>query len=219
MATKSQNEKPLRADAERNRVRILEAAYEVFGDRGLQATLDQVAERAGVGVGTVYRRFADREALINALFESRIEELIGIAERGEQNPDPWEGFVYILRAGSEFHGRNRALKELMFSAPGGRDWVDRVRDVVRPKIAGVVAAAQKQGKLRPDLATPDIPLIQLMLAEVMEVTAGFAPEAWRRLLTYVIDGVVTSRAEPTPLDAAPITVEDIPVAMERSTRR
>ena len=120
-----QRDKPLRADAQRNRERILEAANEVFGEQGLQATLDEVAARAGVGVGTVYRRFADREALVNALFENRIEELIEITERAERNPDPWQGLLYMLREGTEFHGRNRALKELMFSAPGGRAWVDR----------------------------------------------------------------------------------------------
>ena len=90
---------------------------------------------------------------------------------------------------------------------------------MRPKVAGVVAAAQEQGKLRPDLATLDIPLIELMLAEVMQLTAEVAPDVWRRLFTYVIDGMMASRSEPTPLDASPITAEDIPVAMERSGRR
>jgi AcrR family transcriptional regulator len=180
--------------------------------------LDEVAARAGVGVGTVYRRFADREALVNALFESRIEELIEIAERAERNPDAWEGLLGYLREGTEFYGRNRALKELLVSAPGGRDWVDRVRDTVRPKVARVVAAAQEQGKLRRDFAMLDIPLIEIMLAEVMEFTAGVAPDVWRRFLGYVIDGLMVSREEPTPVDADPIKPEDIPLAMERSER-
>jgi AcrR family transcriptional regulator len=107
-----------------NRLRILDAAHEVFGERGLHATLDEVAARAGVGVGTVYRRFADREALVNALFESRVEELVEIAERAERKPDPWDGLVYYLREGSEFFGRNKALEELLFSASGGHDSVD-----------------------------------------------------------------------------------------------
>jgi AcrR family transcriptional regulator len=216
MPTERQTDRPLRADAERNRLRILDAAHEVFGERGLHATLDEVAARAGVGVGTVYRRFADREALVNALFESRIEELIEIAERAERNPDPWEGLVYYLREGTEFLGRNRALRELLVSAPGGREWVDRVRDTVRPKVARVVAAAQEQGKLRRDFAMLDIPLIEMMLAEVMEFTAAVAPNVWRRLLGYVIDGLMVSRAEPTPVDADPIKPEDIPLAIERS---
>lgn len=203
-------DKPLRADAERNRLRILEAAHEVFGERGLRATLDEVAARAGVGVGTVYRRFPDRETLVRALYESRVEELIEMAKRGEQNPDPWDGLVGILREGTEFHGRNRALRELTFSPPGERDWVDRVRGIVRPKVAGIVAAAQEQGKLRADMATLDVPQIHMMLAEVMEVTADVAPDAWERLLTYVIDGLMTSRDQPTPLEVDPITAPDAP---------
>ena len=216
MSTKRQTDRPLRADAERNRLRILDAAHEVFGERGLHATLDEVAARAGVGVGTVYRRFANREALVNALFESRVDELIEIAERAERNPDPWEGLVDYLRDGTEFQGRNRALRELLVSAPGGRDWVDRVRDTVRPKVARVIAAAQEQGKLRRDFALLDVPLIEMMLAEVMEFTAGVAPDVWRRLFDYVIDGLIVSRGEPTPVDAKPIEPEDIPLAIERA---
>ena len=203
-------ERPLRADAERNRLRILEAAHEVFGERGLHATLDEVAERAGVGVGTVYRRFPDREALVRAVYEERLVELIEMAERGEQNPDPWEGLVGVLREGTAFHGRNRAIKELAFSPPGEREWVDRMRGIVGPKVARLVAAAQEQGKLRPDMATLDVPQIHMMLAEVMEVTADVSPDSWERLLTYVIDGLMTSRDEPTPLKASPITAPYVP---------
>ena len=68
-------DRPLRADAERNRRRILDAAAELFAERGLHVSLDEVAERAGVGVGTVYRRFADREALVDALLQTRVDEL------------------------------------------------------------------------------------------------------------------------------------------------
>jgi AcrR family transcriptional regulator len=212
-------DKPLRADAERNRRRILEAAADEFAERGLAVSLDDVARRAEVGVGTVYRRFADRETLVNALFEQRIAEFVEMAERAEQHPDPWEGLVEFLREASEFHGRNRALKELMFSAPGGRDWVDRVRQAVRPKIARVVKRAQHEGRLRADFATLDVPLIALMLSSVMEFTAGTAPDAWRRLLTYVIDGLEPSRTAPTPLDARPLTAKGIEETMARSARR
>src|SRR5436189_117562 len=79
--------RPLRRDAERNRQRILQAAREVFAERGLGVTLDEIARHAGVGVGTVYRRFADKEALIDALFEDRIGVLDGLRTRRE-GPSP-----------------------------------------------------------------------------------------------------------------------------------
>ncbi|MDX6685079.1 MAG: hypothetical protein QOF86_1207, partial [Baekduia sp.] len=83
------DERPLRKDAERNRQRILDAARALFAEEGLHATLDAVAARAGVGVGTVYRRFADKEALIDALFEERIDEVVEIAEAALAVEDPW----------------------------------------------------------------------------------------------------------------------------------
>jgi len=75
------SERPLRRDAERNRLRILQAAREVFADRGFDASLDQVAAHAGLGVGTVYRRFADKDALIDALFEEGIDEVAAAQAR------------------------------------------------------------------------------------------------------------------------------------------
>jgi AcrR family transcriptional regulator len=208
----------LRADAERNRRRILEAAAEEFAERGLAVSLDDIAARAEVGVGTVYRRFPDRESLINALFEERVAEFIQMAERSERHPDAWEGLVGFIREGTEFHGRNRALKELMFSAPGGRDWVDHVRQTVRPKVARVVKRAQREGKLRADFATLDVPLIEVMLSSVIEFTAGTAPDVWQRLLTYVLDGLRPSRTDPTPLDTKPLSSKGIADTMMRSGR-
>ena len=79
MSTLTPTERPLRKDAERNRQRILTAAGELFAERGLGVTLDDIAHHAGVGVGTVYRRFPNKEVLIDALFEQRIEAIATIA--------------------------------------------------------------------------------------------------------------------------------------------
>src|ERR1700721_3342156 len=88
--------RPLRRDAERNRQRILRAAAEVFTTRGLQATLDDVARHAGVGVGTVYRRFPDKESLVEALFEERLAAMVALAEKALAEPDSWTGLVSFL---------------------------------------------------------------------------------------------------------------------------
>src|SRR5438270_6695856 len=84
-------ERPLRKDAERNRRRILDAAAELFAERGLGVTLNDIAHHADVGVGTVYRRFPDKDVLIDALFEERVEEMIALAEEALQDADPWRG--------------------------------------------------------------------------------------------------------------------------------
>jgi AcrR family transcriptional regulator len=216
--TKTTDQRPLRADAERNRQRILDAAAELFAERGLHVSLDEVAERAGVGVGTVYRRFADRDALIDALLQSRVEEFLEMVELAAANPDAWEGLIGFIEAGAEFHGRNRALKELMFSAPGSREWVDRVRTRVRPKVGAMVNAAKEQGRLREDLHVLDVPMLELMLAGAIEFTQDAKPDIWRRMLGIVIDGLKAGRRPPEPLHVKPMGDKDLEQAMERSSR-
>ena len=86
----------LRADAERNRQRILAAAAELFTERGLEPSLDDVARHAGVGVGTVYRRFPDKASLADALFDERIDALVALAEQAQAEPDAWAALVSFL---------------------------------------------------------------------------------------------------------------------------
>src|SRR5215212_11501130 len=88
--------RPLRRDAQRNRERILAAARALFAERGVDATLDDVAARAGVGVGTVYRRYPNKDALLDELFEERIGELAALAEASRTAADPWTALVHFL---------------------------------------------------------------------------------------------------------------------------
>src|SRR5499426_2539721 len=119
--------RPLRRDAERNRQRILRAASEVFTTRGVEATLDDVAHHAGVGVGTVYRRFPDKEALIEALFEERLDTMVGLAEEGSANPDPWAGLVFFLEQAGGLLAGDRGLRQIVMFASHGRDRVGEPR--------------------------------------------------------------------------------------------
>ena len=145
----STTERPLRKDAERNRRRILEAAAEVFGERGLGATLDAVAERAGVGVGTVYRRFPDKEALVDALFEERIDEVRRIALEAAGIADPWAALTTFFERALEMHCHDRALKELMFSTAHGRDRVAHAREQIKPVVGTLVERAKASEEFGP----------------------------------------------------------------------
>ncbi len=121
--------RPLRKDAERNLRRILDAAKEVFATRGLAVTMDDVAHHAGVGVGTVYRRFANKDELIEALFVEQIEALAALAREGLAHDDPWEGFVLFMEGALDRQARDRALKELLFETGHGQERVaQRARD-------------------------------------------------------------------------------------------
>ena len=202
-------ERPLRADAERNRRRILAAAAEVFAERGLAVTLDDIAHHAGVGVGTVYRRFPDKEHLIDALFEARIEEMVAIADAGLANPDPLAGLMQFLEQGLELQAADRGLKELMHNDGLGSKRLAHARSLMAPRVMRLVARAQESGQLRDDVTGPDMPLITLMIGSIMDATHQVRPDVWRRLLTLVIDGLRAQPGAATPMPVAPLEVDEV----------
>jgi AcrR family transcriptional regulator len=193
------DERPLRRDAARNRERILAAAGEVFATRGLEVTLDDIAHHAGVGVGTVYRRFHDKEQLIDALFDDRIGAVVNAAEEALAAADPWLGleqfFVDIL----ELQAADRGLRELAFAGQHGRERVTRARIRLEPIVQELVSRAQASGDLRADISADDVPVIQKMIAQVIDVAGDVKPDLWRRYLAIVLDGLRTRRDGPTPL--------------------
>jgi len=201
--------RPLRKDAELNRQRILRAAAEVFTTRGLQASLDDVARQAGVGVGTVYRRFPDKEALVEALFEERIAELVGLAEEALAVPDSWEGLVQFLRRGGAALVSDRGLRQILMFADYGRNRVERGKARMQPVVTRLVQRAQQDGKLRADLMPTDFPFIEFMLTAAAEYAAPVKPDVWLRYLTLIIDGMQPSRETTTPLPQDALTPDQM----------
>jgi len=181
--------RPLRRDAERNRLRILEAAAEAFAERGLGVTMDDIAEHAGVGVGTVYRRFPDKELLIEALFEERVRQLVAMAEEALDEEDPWRALLGFVERAQELQARDRGLKELLLSTAHGRERIASVRERLSPIVSQLVWRSQAGGQLRPDVEVTDFPLIQVMLGAVVDVTREVAPDTWRRMLAIIADGL------------------------------
>jgi AcrR family transcriptional regulator len=200
-------DRPLRRDAERNRQRILAAARDAFAEGGLAVTLDEIARRAGVGVGTVYRRFPDKEQLVEALFEDRMNAFAALAEECLRADDPWTGLVTFLELATEGHARDRGFKECALSGAHGLDRVARARQLMFPLVVRLVERAQADGSLRPDLAATDLPLLQLMLGTLSECTRDVDPEIWRRYVGILTDGLRTSRAQPTALRRDALTPE------------
>ena len=208
-----QRTRPLRRDAERNRQRILQAASKVFTTRGLQVTLDDVAREAGVGVGTVYRRFPDKEALVDALFEAKLDAVVALAEQALDEPDSWTGLVNLLEGAAAELARDRGLRQLFMFATYGRDRVDLARTRMQPVVTKVIERAQRDGKLRADLGPTDMPMIQFMLGSVAEYSGEARPELWRRYLTLLIDGLRPSREGTSPLPEDALSPEEVAVSM------
>lgn len=211
--------RPLRRDAERNRRRMLEAAAEVFAARGLAATLDDVAHHAGLGVGTVYRRFADKEALIEALFEDRIRALVDLAEAAGAATDPWAGFVSYLEAASSRMAADRGLREAVLSPVHGQVGVTLARAELGPRVDRLTARCRDAGVLRPDVAGTDVATLLHAVQAAAVIGGAASPEHWRRTLGVLLDGLVPARAAHRPLPGAPLSDEEFHEAMTRGPGR
>lgn len=211
--------RPLRRDAELNRQRILRAAADVFTARGLQASLDDVARQAGVGVGTVYRRFPDKESLAEALFEERIGALVGLAEQGLADPDPWHGLVEFLYAAGGVLATDRGLREILLYATYGKDRVERAKSHMQPAVTALVGRAKRAGQVRADIEPTDIPFIEFMLSAAAEYAADVRPGIWLRYLTLIIDGLRPARDDVTPLPVPALAPAEMLQAMRGVAER
>jgi AcrR family transcriptional regulator len=190
--------KTLRADAERNRQRIIDAAAELFATKGLSVGLDEIAHHAGVGVGTAYRRFPDKRKLIEALFEERVDSLVQLAEAGLAADDPWEGLAEFLESATELQIANRGLRELVFGSEHGAALAPRARARIAPLVEQLVRRARESGALRDDIVTEDVPLIEFIVSSASELTTRRAPNLWRRYLGLILDGLRTPDPHPLP---------------------
>ncbi len=212
-STLTPDERPLRKDAARNRERILIAAREVFAERGLEVTLDDIAHHAGVGVGTVYRRFADKEQLIDALFDERLDAIATRAESATAIADPWLAFVGFLEGILEELANDRGLRELSFAGRHGRERVARARARIDPLVDALVARAHASGQLRADVVSTDVMFLQKMVCAVIDMTRDVSRDAWRRYLTIVLDGLRPERTGATELTVAALDRAEVDACM------
>ncbi|HEY7075996.1 MAG TPA: helix-turn-helix domain-containing protein [Solirubrobacteraceae bacterium] len=186
-------ERPLRADAARNRTRILAAAREAFAESGLDVGVEEIARRAGVGKGTLYRRFPTKEALVRAIVEDRLQELETIADRCAHLPDAGDGFARFLSEAARMQASDQGFLDVV---------AQRMGDVLSPQqrswllgiLSGPLLRAQAAGKVRGDLVVEDVPLLLRMLgATARPGPAGPAGADWARYLGLLLDGL---RAKP-----------------------
>jgi AcrR family transcriptional regulator len=183
--------RPLRADARRNRERVLEGAREVFAEHGRDAQMDDVAKRAGVGVGTVYRHFPTKEALVAALAVSLFERVLQAGRDALEMDDPWEAFTSALWTGGETLSSDRAFTEIVGQAeiPFSTELQTEMYEVY----SQLIERAKASGDLRPDIVIDDIPMFMCGIG-MATVKPHCCPGAWRRHLTVVIDGLKASNA-------------------------
>jgi AcrR family transcriptional regulator len=182
----------LRADAERNRTALLAAAREIFGEQGLDASLDEIARRARVGNATLYRRFPTRRDLIAEVFAGQMTEYVQLADVAMHEPDAWTGFVGYLTRVCEMQATDRGLSELLVSTSFDEDErLGELRANAQHGAERVIRRAQQGGVLRDDFTRGDVRLIMLANAGVAARSTGSG--AWRRQLTLYLEGLASRR--------------------------
>jgi AcrR family transcriptional regulator len=192
----------LRRDARENRNRILAAARAAFAAEGVDVPVEAIADRAGVGMGTLYRRFPTKHDLVQAVIEESLDAFVVAAEEGLAEDDPWTGFTGFVERVLELHVENRALREVLAGTEHGHAR-DAVRRRVRPLVRRLIERAHAVGSLRPDFAPEDMPLVFMTAGRVLEAGRGVAPDLWRRYLGLLLDGLRAGGA--TPLPRGPLT--------------
>lgn len=168
---------------------MLEAARELFALKGMEATLNDVAAHAGVGVGTVYRRFATKEELVDAVFEDGIEQIVCLAEAALQQADSWDGFVWFVEQLCELTATDRGLREMVYSTAYGGYRVECARERFTPPLSKLVERARNDGYLRPDIEPTDMPIVGLLAGTVSEWAGHVEPELWRRYVALLLEGM------------------------------
>jgi AcrR family transcriptional regulator len=181
--------RPLRADARRNRERVLDAARGCFAQHGLDAQMDDIARAAKVGVGTVYRHFPTKQALAEAIAADHFDRLAASAREALENPDPWDGFSTFMRRSGQEQAGDRALAEVMAAEPEVMCDAANRRPDLHEALAELVHRAQAAGKLRPDLVPADVPMLICGVGRATLAGSKGPTMSPRRYLEIVLDGL------------------------------
>ncbi|MEU5869374.1 helix-turn-helix domain-containing protein [Nonomuraea sp. NPDC047529] len=178
----------LRRDAERNRDRIVRAAQELFAERGLAVGFNEVAHHAGVGVGTVYRRFADKEELMHAALEEPLSELAEVAQRAGEAERAWDGLELLLQRITELLVDNLGLRDVALGGGGwhlGRSAAERVAEVMTQ----LLDRARAEGDLRDGVVGDDVMMILWLVTDLAQHSVQVHPGLYRRYLQVALDGL------------------------------
>ncbi|HZZ50104.1 MAG TPA: helix-turn-helix domain-containing protein [Pseudonocardia sp.] len=181
----------LRSDAQRNRLLLLEAAAEVLREQGLDASLEEISRRAGVGNATLYRHFPNREKLYEAVYAAQADERARTLTRSLAMEDSWEGLVYYFERACHYFATDRGLADLLNRGMPESPELDRVRSACQLVLCELLGRAQGQGVVRADVVQTDLMWILSSLQHVVSVSDPDFPDAWRRYLAISLRALRT----------------------------
>jgi AcrR family transcriptional regulator len=193
----------LRADAERNRQRIITAARQVFAERGLDVPMEDIARCAGVGVATLYRRFPTRRDLIAGAFRDKITGYADAVSQALAGPEPWAGFCGLIEQLCAMQAEDRGFAcVLTMTFPMAGEF-QAERDRAYHGFTQLTQSAQATGQLRADFVPEDLAMLLMANAGVLDSTADAAPGTWRRFAAYMIQAFSAASAGPLPPPPTP----------------
>jgi AcrR family transcriptional regulator len=194
----------LRADAQRNRDAIVAAARAAFAGNGLQTSLDDIAKRAGVGSGTLYRHFPTRDDLVAAVFAERMAENLAAAQAtGEL--DPWEAFAGYVQRTCRAQATDKGLADLLAIGHPGKE-LRGLRARAYTGFNALIDAAKTSGDLRSDFTAEDLVLLMMANAGIIDRAGTAATAASARFVALALDGFRTEGATAAPASPSPRTM-------------
>ena len=208
--------KPVRKDVARNRALLLESARVVFAERGLDATLDDVAKHAGVGVGTAYRHFANKQELAAEVLAESRDLIVDDAERALLIDDPWLAVIAFFDSALSRMADNRGLHQVLMTQRGSSFQGKPIQEPLVVAVTTLFDRAIAAGVMRPDANPTDAAGIIAMIAPAFEMSQVTEPELWRRYLAIFLDGFRVGEKSALPTSA--LTVAQLPAAMAAAKR-
>ncbi|MFG2557133.1 TetR/AcrR family transcriptional regulator [Streptomyces sp. NPDC048581] len=189
---------PLRSDAERNRERIIAAARTVFGRDGLSASMASVARQAEVGIATLFRHFPGKEDLVAAVFADRMEAYAQATAEALADPDPWSGFTGYIEKVCAMQAADRGFADILTMSFPGAEALEARRTEAFHGFLGLIGRAKDSGQLREEFTSRDLVLLLMANAGVLSATGDAAPDAWRRLVAWMVQSFQAPARGPLP---------------------
>jgi AcrR family transcriptional regulator len=207
----------LRSDAARNRDRIVGAAREAFCEQGLGVPMQEIAARAGVGRGTLYRHFSTREALVDASFKGKIDEYLNVAEAAAETDDAWAAFSGFVERICEMQAEDPGFSDVMTTIFPAAKGLEDERSRAYKAMKTLVRRAHEQGTLRPDVTAEDLAYVFWANAAFLAATREIAPRTWRRYAALLLHAFRSDNAAPLP--EPPLTERQLLRVTGRRRRR
>lgn len=204
-----------RGDAVQNRARIIQAAFRVLGEVGVDAQMADIAAAAGLGIATVYRNFPSKEALVNALVQERLQSALRAIEIVEaKDLAAWEALVKLIRSIVDHQMENRVLSQFLGGRIAGSEDLQEQRDLVYAGFDRLIERAKRAGDLRPDVGVSDIRLLMVSISHLSTNTAPLTRRLVLRHLGIMIDGLRAPAR--SVLEGQPLTIGESEVAFATS---